>query len=145
MTTHSTASTAASPVHHRPPPSPRLLRRALQLDAVVTGFNGAAYLAAAPVLGGVLGIEVMPLRAAGTFLLAYAAVVWVVGSRPTISRAAARAVVAVNAVWALDSVAVAATGWGTPTTLGTVWILLQAGVVGGFALLQWLGLRAGTR
>jgi len=144
MTTHSTASTAASPVHHRPQRPPGLLRRALQLDAVVTGLNGAVYLAAAPVLDGVLGIEAMPMRAIGTFLLAYAAVVWVVGSRSRIPRPGARAVVAVNAVWALDSVAVAATGWGSPTTLGTAWILLQAGVVGGFAVLQWLGLRAGT-
>jgi hypothetical protein len=139
MTTHGTASTAAPTVHL---PSSTLLRRALRLDAVVTGLNGAAYLLAAPLLDDVLGLDPTLLRAVGAFLLAYAAVVWVVGSRPEISRAAARAVVAVNAVWALDGLAVAATGWGSPTAVGTAWIVAQAGVVGAFAVLQWAGLRA---
>jgi hypothetical protein len=142
MTISSATPTVATPARLR---SLGLLRPALQLDAVVTGLNGAAYLAAAPVLTDVLGLPAGPLRAVGAFLLAYAAAVWLVGTRPRIDPRAAGAVVAVNVVWALDSVAVAALGWGSPTVAGTVWILLQAGVVGGFAALQWQGLRTRTR
>ncbi len=142
MTTSAAASTAAPATRLR---SPGLLRQALRLDALVTGLNGAAYLAAAPFLDDLLGLPAGPLQAVGAFLLAYSGVVWAVGSRPRIDPRAAGAVVVVNLLWALDSVALAATGWGSPTTAGTVWIVLQAGVVGAFAALQWLGLRARTR
>ena len=50
-------------------------------------------------------------------------------------------VVASNALWAAGSLAVAAAGTGGPTTVGTVWIVLQALVVAGFAALQVAGLR----
>ena len=52
-----------------------LLRTALKLDAVVTGANGAAYLAAAAPLSDLLGLSETLLRATGAFLLAFAAVV----------------------------------------------------------------------
>ncbi len=64
------------------------------------------------------------------------------------ARAAARArppslaVVAGNAIWALDSVVAALAGWGDPTTAGTVWLVLQALVVAGFAALQLAGPQA---
>ena len=122
-----------------------LLRPALRLDAAVTGANGAAYLVAGGPLGDLLGLPSTWLRGAGAFLLLFTALVWLVASRPVPPRAAVTAIVAVNAVWAVDSVAMAIAGWGGPSTLGTVWIVLQAGVVGGFAALQWRGLRTRTR
>jgi hypothetical protein len=118
-----------------------LLRLALKLDAVVTGANGAAYLAAAGPLSDLLGLSEALLRGAGAFLLAYAAVVWIVGTRREIPRGPVYAIVAANAIWAVDSVVMAIAGWGDPTTAGTVWILLQAVVVAGFAELQLTGLR----
>jgi hypothetical protein len=42
-------------------------------------------------------------------------------------------------------VVVAVFGVGSPTTAGTVWILLQAAVVAGFAALQTVGLRRTAR
>jgi hypothetical protein len=54
---------------------------------------------------------------------------------------AVRAVVAANAIWVAGSVAVVLAGTGTPTTTGVVWLLLQAVVVGTFAVLQAAGLR----
>ena len=121
---------------------PRLrLRTVLKLDALVTGANGAAYLAAAAPLSDLLGLSEGLLRGTGAFLLAYAAVVWIVGSRQAIPRGAVYAIVAANAIWAIDSVVVALTRWGDPTTAGTVWILMQAAVVALFAELQLAGAR----
>ena len=125
-----------TPARSRP-----LLRLALKLDAVVTGANGAAYLAAAGPLSDLLGLSEALLRGAGAFLLVYAAFVWIVGTRREIPRGAVFAIVAGNAIWAVDSVVMAIAGWGDATTAGTVWILLQAVVVAGFAELQLTGLR----
>jgi hypothetical protein len=116
-----------------------LLRLALRLDAVVTGLNGAAYLLAASPLADLLGLPAGWLRGTGVFLLAYAAAVWLVGARPTPS--AVRTVVAANALWAAGSVVVVLAGLGSPTTVGAVWLVLQALVVAAFAVLQAAGLR----
>jgi hypothetical protein len=116
-----------------------LLRLALRLDAVVTGLNGAAYLLAASPLADLLGLPAGWLRGTGVFLLAYAAAVWLVGIRPTPT--AVRTVVAANALWAAGSVLVVLAGLGSPTTVGAVWLVLQALVVAAFAVLQAAGLR----
>lgn len=131
-----TTATAAAP------PRP-LLRLALTADAVVTGVNGAAYVVLAGPLGDLFGVEAALLRGIGAFLLAYAAVVALVAARP--ARAAVLAVVAGNAVWALDSLVAAAAGWGDPAAAGTVWLVLQALVVAGFAVAQYAGLRQAPR
>jgi hypothetical protein len=119
-------------------PAP-LLRLALRLDAVVSGLNGAAYLLAAAPLADLLGLDAGVLRGLGAFLLAYGAAVWLVADRP--APPAVRTVVAGNALWAAGSLAAVATGLGSPTTLGAVWLVLQALVVAAFAALQATGLR----
>jgi len=116
-------TTAISTLTTRP-----LLRPVLKLDAVVTGANGAAYLVAAGPLGELLGLSETLLRVTGAFLLAYAALVWIVGARREIPRGPLYAIVAVA-------------GWWSPTTAGTAWILLQAATVAGFAVLQAAALR----
>jgi hypothetical protein len=118
-----------------------LLRLALKLDAIVTGANGAAYLIAASPLGELLGLSSALLRGTGAFLLAFAAAVWLTADRPSIPRGSAYAIVAANAAWAVGSLVTGLAGWGTPETAGTVWIVLQAIVVAGFAGLQLAGLR----
>lgn len=118
-----------------------LLRNALKLDAAVTGLNGVGYLVGAALLDDLLGLPAAPLRGIGAFLLVYGVAVWLVARRPSISRPATGVIIAVNLMWAVDSLALAAVGWGSPTGLGTLWIVLQALVVGGFAALQWTGLR----
>ena len=122
-----------------------MLRTALKLDALVTGVNGAAYLLLAGPLGELLGLAPTLLRGAGAFLLAFAALVWVAGTRERVSRAAVSAIVAANAVWAIDSLVAALVGWGSPSTTGTVWLVTQALVVGAFAELQLTGLRRAPR
>ena len=116
-----------------------LLRLALRLDAVVTGANGAAYLLAAPLLANLLGLPAGWLRGVGTFLLLFGVAVWAVAARP--ARTAVEAVVAANALWVAGSVAVVLAGLGSPTTIGAVWLVLQAAVVAAFAVLQAAGLR----
>lgn len=121
-----------------------LLRLALKLDAVVTGANGAAYLAAAGALDSALGVEAGLLRGAGAFLLVYAGAVWIVATREAIRPPAVKTIVAANAIWAVDSLVVLAAGWLSPTIAGGVWIALQALVVAGFAGLQTYALRGAT-
>lgn len=118
-----------------------LLRPVLRLDAVVTGANGAAYLLAAPLLDGPLGLSSGLLRGVGAFLLGYAGVVWLVAARRRISGPAVEAVIGANALWAVGSVVAAVVGIGSLTGLGAGWLVLQAAVVAGFAALQVAGLR----
>jgi hypothetical protein len=119
-----------------------LTRAALGLDAAVTGVNGVAYLAGASLLDGPLGMPAGFLRGVGAFLIAFAACVAYVATRDKVNRTAVQAIIALNALWVLDSIALVALGWYDPTTGGSVWTILQAGVVAGFAALQAYAIRA---
>jgi hypothetical protein len=132
---HSTTATVTSRAT-RP-----LLRLALELDAVVTGANGLAYVAAAGPIGDLLDMSPGLLRGIGAFLLVFAAGVLAVSRRDPIPAGAVRAVVGLNALWAIGSLVAAIAGWGTPSTAGVVWIVIQAVVVAGFAELQLFALR----
>jgi hypothetical protein len=132
MTTHSIASS--------PPAGAGLLRFALTADAAITGANALAYVAGAVVLDSLLGVPAGALVAIGAFLAVYAALVFRVAARP--SRGAVAAIIDANVVWAAGSIVLLALDTFTPTTAGQVWIALQAVAVGGFAALQYVGLRA---
>lgn len=126
--------------------SDALLRLALKLDAVATGAVGALSLAASPILDeDVLGIPATALGAIGLFLIAYAAVVWAIGSRQEISRLAAWAVVVANVDWVILSVVTLAAGWFDLSGLGAALVIAQAVAVLLFADLQLLGLRRGGK
>lgn len=128
-----------------PPGTDRLLRLALRVDAVATGLNGAGYLVAAPLLDELLGLPAGLLIGVGVFLLGFAAAVWTAGTRTPINTGAAGTVVAANLLWVAASATGAATGWSTPTTVGTVWIVLQAVVVAAFATVQAFALYGRSR
>jgi hypothetical protein len=116
------------------------LRRFLALDAVVTGTNGLAYLAASGPLADLLGVDRTLLLELGVFLTVYAVAVGVLATRPHPARLPAQAVVEANLAW--SALSLAALGlWLNPTTAGTVWTVLQALTVTGFALLQYAALR----
>lgn len=142
MTTHQTQSGLRSPAGED---SDGLLRLALKLDGVASGALGALSLVTATVLDNLLGIPLALLVPVGLFLLAYAAFVWVVGTRRRINRAAAWTVVALNLAWVADSVVVVLVGPSPLTGLGVAFILAQAAVVLLFVDLQFLGLRRGRR
>ncbi|MER6949941.1 hypothetical protein ABT294_38585 [Nonomuraea sp. NPDC000554] len=119
----------------------KFLRIALALDAVVTGVNGLVYLAAAGPTSDLLGPDAELLRGIGAFLLVYGAAVGFLASRGTISQAGVKVVIALNIIWTLGSIAAVVTGAAGFTTIGAVWAIAQALVVGVFAEVQIMGLR----
>ena len=120
-----------------------MVRRVLQVDAVVTGANGVAYLAAASVLDSPLGVPAGFLRGIGAFLCVFALTVWSVAAMPRLNRAAVMSVAVANAGWVAASLVYAIAGWHDPSAGGTVWTILQAMTVGAFAGAQvWAVRRA---
>jgi hypothetical protein len=117
------------------------LRRFLALDAVVTGANGLAYLAASGPLGRLLGVDPGLLLALGAFLAVYAAGVGLLASRARPAALPVRVVIEANLTWAAVS-CLALALWLSPTAAGAVWTVLQALTVAGFAGLQHLALKA---
>ncbi|MFF9065837.1 hypothetical protein ACF09E_10815 [Streptomyces sp. NPDC014891] len=120
------------------------VRRFLALDAVVTGANGIAYAVAPGPLGEFLGVDADLLRILGLLLALYAAGVAGLASRPRPPVLGVKLVVDINVLWAVLSL-VALAVWLEPTTAGLVWTPLQAATVAGFALAQWVALRAVAR
>jgi hypothetical protein len=117
------------------------LRNVLLADALVSGATGALMAGAAGVLEPILQVPAPLLRIAGLALLPYAAFVAMLARRDVLPSGAVWAVVACNAIWAVDCVALLLTGWIDPTLLGVAFILMQAVVVAAFAELQVIGLR----
>jgi hypothetical protein len=119
----------------------KLLRFALRLDAMGTGANGAVYVVVAAIFGEMFGLPAAFLYPIGAFLVAFAAAVFFLASRPTVSKAAAGVVMAVNIAWVAASAELLIAGWFPLTGLGTALVIAQAVVVTGFAGLQFAGLR----
>lgn len=122
-----------------------LLRLALKLDAVASGALGLLSVGAAPVLEPLLGVPATFLLPLGLFLVAYAAGVWLTGTRSRVHRTAVRAIIVLNLLWSAESIALVAAGWLPLTTPGVAFVLAQAGAVTLFAHLQFLGLRRARR
>jgi hypothetical protein len=57
------------------------------------------------------------------------------------SRPAVWVIIVANAAWTAASLLLLVSGWVTPTTLGYLFVVVQAAAVAIFAELQWLGLR----
>lgn len=138
MTTQPTRSSAVRTTEAQ---SSGLLRLVLKLDAVATGAVGLLSVAASPALDGLLGIPLSLLVSVGVFLIVYAAAIWVVATRPRVSKTAAWIAVAINLVYAVDALVVAVSGWFPLTALGTAFVLFQAAAVALFAAAQFYALR----
>lgn len=131
------ALTSAGPLSRLAGVPPAMLaRRVLQVDAVVTGLNGLTYIAAAEALDDVLGVPAGFLRGIGAFLTVFGLVAWAVAAAGRPHRVAVLTIAVANGAWVLASLVLVAAGWHDPTTGGTVWTLLQAATVGGFAAAQ---------
>ncbi|TPG57209.1 hypothetical protein EAH89_12215 [Roseomonas nepalensis] len=117
------------------------LRRALLLDAAASGATGALMLLAASPLAELTLLPPGLLRAAGAVLIPYTAFVLWLGRHAAPPRGLVRAVVAINLLWTVESVAILALGWVSPNALGTAFVLAQALAVLAFAGLQAAGLR----
>ncbi len=122
-------------------PTP-FLRFALLGDAAASGATGLLLAAGAGFLAALLRLPEGLLRVAGLVLLPYAGFVAWLGARGGgVPRNALRAVVAINLLWALDSVLLLAAGPVAPNGLGVAFVLAQAVAVLGFAAMQWTALR----
>src|SRR4051794_5702563 len=117
------------------------LRRAIQADAIFSGVSAVLLTFGAGELARLLSLPEALLRETGLFLVAYAALVGWLGTRPLIPRPLVWIVVAGNAAWALASVALLFSGWVVPNLLGEMAVAMQAIAVGLFAELQYVGLR----
>ncbi|PWU52507.1 hypothetical protein DLJ47_18675 [Micromonospora sp. S4605] len=119
----------------------KLLRFALKQDATGSGANGVLYVLAAAIFGELFGLPATLLYPVGAFLVAFAAALFLLASRPTVSRAAVGVVMAVNIAWVVASAELLIAGWFPLTGLGTALVIAQAVVVTAFTGLQFAGLR----
>ena len=126
-------------------PVSSFLRTVLFADAAASGATGLLLAAGAGPLSGLLGLPVALMQVAGVVLLPYAALVALLGRRASLPRGVLLAVIAVNAVWAIDSIALLFTPWVAPTALGYAFVIGQAVAVGVFAELQVMALRRAPR
>ncbi|MDE3737252.1 MULTISPECIES: hypothetical protein [Pseudomonas] len=118
-----------------------LLRRALQADALASGAMGLLLALAAGPLEELLGLPRSLLLGAGIGLLPFALVLGWLANRTTVRRGWIWAVLAINAVWVIDSLSLLALGWVEPTLLGKVFVIGQAVAVAVLAELEFFGLR----
>ncbi len=121
--------------------SPSLLRNALLVDAIGTGATGLLMAVAASLLAPLLGLPENLVFYAGLLLILFSGFVYITANGQPISRRAAMAIIILNALWVIDSIALLASGWVEPTRLGYVFVVGQALVGGAFAELQFIGIR----
>ncbi|SDD18247.1 hypothetical protein [Actinokineospora iranica] len=121
-------------------PAVTLLRRFLALDAVVTTGNGLLYLAFSTWAGDLLGVSPTALVGIGAFLTVFGLGVAALAMSKNPARGGTTFVIDANFLWAAASVVVALFGLMGANTIGTVWTIMQAGTVAGFAALQLFAL-----
>ncbi|WP_425317604.1 hypothetical protein [Pseudomonas nitroreducens] len=121
-------------------PSP-LLRLTLKADALAGGAMGLLMALAAQPLGQLLGLPFVLLLVAGIVLLPLALLLYWMSNQPALSRTGVWAVIALNALWVVESAALLVTGYVNPTALGYAFVIGQALVVLLFAELEFFGLR----
>jgi hypothetical protein len=118
-----------------------LLRRALLADAIFSGVSAVLLTFGAGALSPLTNLPEALLRETGLFLVAYAALVGWLGTRPSMPKLPVGIVIAGNAVWTLASIALLFSGAVTPNLLGEALVAIQAIAVGALAELQYIGLR----
>lgn len=117
------------------------LRRVLAFDAISCVGMGALMIAGAALAEPVLGIPASLLETSGAALLPFAAFVGWLASRESPPAAGVWTAIAINAIWVVDSLLLAAGTWQQPTTLGIALIVGQALVVATLAELEYVGLK----
>jgi hypothetical protein len=118
-----------------------LLRRVLIVDAVTSGAMGLAMVVFAGLIADLLQLPLDLVSEAGIVLLPFAAFVGFVASRRAPVRWAVWAIIAMNVIWAVDSILLLFTGWVAPNMLGYAFVVAQAAAVLLFADLEYRGLK----
>lgn len=117
------------------------LRRVLTVDAVFSGATGIAMIAFAEAFANLLQLPVELISEAGIILVPFAAFVGFIASRSEPARLAVWAIIAINIVWAVDSIVLLFSGWVAPNALGYAVVIAQAGGVLALADLEYMGLK----
>ncbi len=125
--------------------SSRFLKNALALDAAACAGTGLLLAFGAGALAAPFGFPAGFLRGAGLVLLPCAALLAFLASRETLPRLAVYAVIGVNLVWIVDSLAILLMGWFQPSGLGIAFVLGQAAAVAVVTELEVIGLKRSTR
>lgn len=119
----------------------RFLRRVLFTDAASCAGMGLGMLLFATPLAALLNLPATLLSEVGLVLLPCAAFIAYLASRRVPPRMGVWAVIALNAIWVVDSFALLFTGWVSPNAFGIAFIVGQALVVALLAELEYVGLR----
>lgn len=122
-----------------------LLRKVLRVDAASSAGLGLVLAAASVPLGGLLGLSAPLMICAGIALLFGGAALGLLAGYPSIPTALARAVVAVNALFAVGMLLLALLDPLALTGAGTAFAIAGAVIVAAFTDLEFLGLRRMTR
>ena len=117
------------------------LRRVLAADAAISAASGLAMALGAGLASRWLGLPAPLLQFAGASCLPFALGVAWLALRPRPPRAGVCTVIVINALWALECLALAAGAGVEPSAFGIGFLLLQAIVVAGLAELEFMGLR----
>jgi hypothetical protein len=124
-------------------PSP-LLRRALLADATLSAIAGIALVLAAGPVGTLLDLPAVALRIAGVIFIPFAAFAGWLGTRDRVRRTLVFVLIALNALWAVDSVLLLFSGWVETTPLGECFVVGQALLTAVVAEVEFIGLRRST-
>ena len=117
------------------------LRRAILLDAIVSGAMGLLMTLGASMLASLLDLPDALLRETGLFYIAYTAVVGWLGMQQLMPKVLVLVLIAGNAIWGVACLVFLFGGLVSPNSLGQVFIAMQSIAVGAFAELQYIGLR----
>jgi hypothetical protein len=117
------------------------LRRALKADAWISAAAGVAMSLGASLLQDVLHLPSSLLVAAGVALFPWAGFLLWLAAKSVVPSAAVWAVIALNALWIVDSAWVSLGGAFQPNLLGHAFIAAQALAVLVLAELEFMGLK----
>jgi hypothetical protein len=120
--------------------SPRFLRTVLWADALSAAASAFLQLAGAALLAPLLGLSPTLLLASGALLVPFALAATWMATRDVLPRGAIQALAIANLAWAAGCLALLFTG-AAGTTLGQVYLVMQAVAVALLAELQWFGVR----
>lgn len=121
-----------------------LLKQVFLIDGVGCIGLGIAMLPLTGWLESTLGLPALLLVPLAAYLIAYGAGETYVATRGRASRSAVVTLIALNAMYVLDSAITLATGWFSPTTTGTITIAVLAVGVAGVTALQAFAYRRAT-
>jgi hypothetical protein len=119
----------------------RLLRRILRVDAWSTGAFGVVLLAGARPLSGPLGLPTSWSVPFGVAMLGGAAALGLIAGHPRIPWRHGAAVVAGNLLSGVALLVLTATGLVPLTGAGVAFMIAGAVVVGGYAAIEFVGVR----